>query len=150
MEKTINIERITRENIRACAKLEVAEDQKQFVASNLATIAWAYVDPTFTPYAIVHEDTVVGVAAVEYIPDNDLEDKHWVPRFMIGKQYQGKRIGIQAMQKIIEMISKHDDCERIRLSVVPENDGAIQFYKKVGFLETNEKLDDENVMELFV
>lgn len=52
---------------------------------------------------------------------------------MIGKQYQGKRIGIQAMQKIIEMISKHDDCERIRLSVVPESDGAIQFYKRLDF-----------------
>ncbi|CEG28507.1 hypothetical protein BN1002_03428 [Bacillus sp. B-jedd] len=49
MEELIEIKAVTQENIRDCAKLEVAEDQKQFVARNLATIAWAYVDPTVYP-----------------------------------------------------------------------------------------------------
>jgi len=147
---TVEIKAITKENIRDCVRLEVSEDQKEFVARNIATIAWAYVDETFTPYAICHQGNVVGVAAVEYIPGNDLEDKHWIPRFMIGEQFQGKGFGMLAMKALIDMISKHDDCERIRLSVVPENKGAIDFYKKVGFLMTDEKIEDELVMEYFI
>lgn len=152
MEKhSIEIKPITQENIRACAKLEVSEDQKQFVARNLATIAWAYVDPQFTPYAICDGDTVVGVAAVEYIPDNEDYDQHWVPRFMIGEQFQGRGYGKQGMQKIIEMItSQHPNCQRVRLSVVPENQDAITFYKNIGFMETDEQLEGENVMDYYI
>jgi diamine N-acetyltransferase len=146
----IKIKSITKENIRDCVRLEVSEDQKEFVARNIATIAWAYVDETFTPYAIYHEDTVVGVAAVEYIPENDLEDKHWVPRFMIGEQFQGKGYGKRAMQALIEKISKYEDCDRIRLSVVPENSGAISFYENVGFHMTEETIEDELVMEYLI
>ncbi|GAA0345283.1 GNAT family N-acetyltransferase [Bacillus carboniphilus] len=146
----ISIQPVTQENIRACAKLEVAEDQKQFVARNLATIAWAYVDPKFTPYAICDGETVVGLLAVEYVPENESYDRHWVPRFMIGEQFQGKGYGKMAMKKVIEMISEHEDCERVRLSVVPENQAAISFYKRIGFVESGEMLEDEQVLDYFV
>lgn len=147
----IEIKPITQENIRECARLEVSEDQKQFIARNLATIAWAYVDPQFTPYVICDGDTVVGVAAVEYVPDNEDYDRHWVPRFMIGEQFQGKGYGKEGMKKIIGMIlEQHPDCSRVRLSVVPENQSAISFYKKIGFVETEEQLEGENVMDYFI
>lgn len=70
---------------------------------------------------------------------------------MIGAQYQGKGYGRKAMMKIIEMIqNQYPDCERVRLSVVPENKGAIDFYKKIGFVETDEWLEDERVYDYFV
>jgi diamine N-acetyltransferase len=151
MSINIQIRRVTQENIRACARLEVSEDQRKFVARNLATIAWAYVDPKFTPYAICDGDDVVGLAAVEYIPENEDFDRHWVPRLMIGEEFQGKGYGKIAMKNIIEMItSQYPDCQRVRLSVVPENAGAIQFYKNLGFVETDEKIESENVMDFFV
>ena len=146
----VQIKPVTQENIVACVRLQVAENQKEFVAPNVNPIAWAYVDPTFTPYAIMDGETVVGLAAVEYIPENDIEDKHWIPRFMIGANFQGKGYGRKAMEKLIEMISKHDDCDRVRLSVVPENTAAIAFYKKIGFKDTGEQLSGENVMELMI
>jgi len=147
----ITIEKVTKENIRACAKLEPAEDQKQYISTNLGTIAWAYVDPSFTPYAICDGDTVVGLCAVEYIPDNEPYDRHWVPRFMIGASFQGKGYGKKAMMKIIEMIqNQHPDCERVRLSVIPENNGAVEFYKKIGFVETDEWLETERVYDYFI
>ncbi|WP_409304823.1 hypothetical protein [Peribacillus sp. SCS-155] len=48
--------------------------------SQLGTIAWAYVDPDFTPYAICDGEAVVGLAAVEYIVENEPYDRHWVAR----------------------------------------------------------------------
>jgi diamine N-acetyltransferase len=55
-----------------------------------------------------------------------------------------------AMKEVIKMISKKEDCERIRLSVVPENHAAIEFYKNIGFVVTDEMLEDELVMDYFV
>ncbi|HWL24080.1 MAG TPA: GNAT family N-acetyltransferase [Ureibacillus sp.] len=150
MEDKITIKPITKENIRECVKLEVAEDQKQFVARNIASIAWAYVDENFTPYAICKGEEVIGLVAVEYVKENEDYDRHWVPRFMIGEQFQGKGYGKRAMQEVIEMISKKEDCQRIRLSVVPENEAAINFYKLLGFVLTDEFLEDEMVMDYFV
>ncbi|WP_409304824.1 GNAT family N-acetyltransferase [Peribacillus sp. SCS-155] len=69
---------------------------------------------------------------------------------MIGEQFQGKGYGKQAMQQIMDMNAKHEDCERIRLSVVTENQSAISFYKKIGFVETDETLHDENIMDYFL
>ncbi|MEH7884233.1 GNAT family N-acetyltransferase [Bacillus sp. JJ1609] len=151
MSINIQIMPVTQDNIRACARLEVSDDQKKFVARNLATIAWAYVDSKFTPYAICAGETVVGLAAIEYIPENEDYDRHWVPRFMIGEEFQGKGYGRLAMEKILEkIISEHPDCQRVRLSVVPENERAIQFYKNLGFVETDEKIENEKVMDYFV
>lgn len=151
MSQPIEIKPITQENIRQCAKLKVSEDQQQFVASNLATIAWAYVDPKFTPYALCDGETVVGLAAVEYIPENEDYDRHWIPRFMIGEEFQGKGYGKKALQAIIDMISSsHKDCQRIRLSVVPENIAAKAFYQKLGFVDAGEKLEDEDVYDYFI
>jgi len=150
MEQQISIRTITKENIRECVKLEVAEDQKQFVARNIASIAWAYVDENFTPYAICAGDVVVGLVAIEHIEENEPYDRHWVPRFMIGEQFQGKGYGKRAMQEVIKMLSAKPDCERIRLSVVPENAAAIEFYKRLGFVVTDEMLEDERVMDYFV
>lgn len=150
-ERELTISKVNQENFRQCAKLEVADDQKPFVAPNLHTIAWAYVDQNLIPYAICEGETVVGLAAVEFVPENEDYDRHWVPRFMIGEQFQGKGYGRLAMEKIIRMIvGEHPQCERVRLSVVSENSHAIQFYKNIGFVETDEMLEDERVMDYFI
>jgi diamine N-acetyltransferase len=146
----ITLEKITKENIRDCVRLEVAESQKEFVAKNVNTIAWAYVDQQFTPYAICAGDEVVGLLAVEDIPDNEEYDRYWVPRFMIGEAFQGKGYGKAAMKAVINMLSAKPECQRIRLSVWPENTYAIEFYKNIGFVETEEWLEDERVLDYFV
>lgn len=81
----ITLEKVNQDNIRACVKLEVAESQKEFVAKNVNTIAWAYVDPNFTPYAIRDGETVIGLLAIEDVPENEDYDRYWIPRFMIGE-----------------------------------------------------------------
>ncbi|RDW19816.1 GNAT family N-acetyltransferase [Oceanobacillus chungangensis] len=146
MPNNIEIKAVTNDNFFECINLEVAESQKSFVASNVFTIAQSYVDKTLVPYAIYDKNTVVGLAALEY----NSVDKHWITRFMIGEKFQGKGYGRQAMQEIIELQAKHDDCDRIRLSVVPENNGAITFYEKSGFAMTDEVIDGELVMELLL
>lgn len=146
----VSLERITQDNFRNCIRLQTAEDQQLFVANNANTIAWAYVDQNFTPFAICDGETVVGLLAIEDVPDNEPDDRYWVPRFMIGAEYQGKGYGRAAMGAAIAMLAAKPGCERIRLSVWPENRGAMEFYRKIGFIQTDEWLEDEIVMDYHV
>ena len=146
----IQLKPVTKENVGACVRLKVGEDQAKFVAPNLNSIAWAYVAPEFTPYAVYSGDTLVGFLAVEIIPDNEDYDRYWIPRFMIGADFQGQGFGKSGMMAAVEMLAKNEDCSRVRLSVVEENTAAIEFYKRIGFVLTDEYLEDERVMDYFL
>ncbi|MFC4410607.1 GNAT family N-acetyltransferase [Chungangia koreensis] len=143
----IQLKPVTKDNIGACVRLKVAEDQTTFVAPNINSIAWAYVAPELTPYGIYDGDTLVGFLSTEIIPDNEDYDRYWVPRFMIGADFQRKGYGRAGMMAAVEMLSNYEDCSRVRLSVVEENSAAIDFYKSIGFVLTDEYLEDERVMD---
>ena len=149
MQDEITLQPITMDNIRSVLRLEVAPDQKAFVATNLITMAFAYVD-SYVPYAICAGETVVGLVAIEYVPENPIEDRHWICRFMIGEAFQGKGYGSGGMRKAIAAIAAKEDSDRVRLSVVPENAGAIRFYERLGFQDIGEELEGEAVMELML
>lgn len=142
----VTLRPITAENIRAILRLEVAPEQRQFVASNLVTMAFTYVDP-YVPWAIYAGQEVVGLVAIEMIPDNPIEDRYWICRFMIGEAFQGKGYGTAAMREAMAMIAAKPDADRVRLSVVPENTHAIRFYERLGFVDIGEELQGEAVME---
>jgi diamine N-acetyltransferase len=146
----INLREVTIDNFRDCIKLKVSEDQEKYVASNLYSIAESKVDPSITPYAIYADHLLVGFCCTEYHPENAPNDKYGVPRFMIGKDFQGKGYGKDAMREIISLLSKNKDCIEISLSYVPENIAAREFYLKLGFVDQGEKLGDENVLHYFV
>lgn len=149
MNEPIRLQPVTAENIRDVIRLEVAPEQKAFVATNLVTMAFAYVDP-YTPYAICAGETVVGLVAIEYVPENPEEDRHWICRFMIGERFQGKGYGAAGMRLAMEQIAAKEDCKRILLSVVPENHRAVRFYEKLGFVDLGEEIQGEAIMGLTI
>ncbi|WP_312469914.1 GNAT family N-acetyltransferase [Neobacillus sp.] len=149
-KQTITLKEVNLDNFRACIRLKVAGDQEKFIASNLFTIAESKVDHSMTPYAIYANETLVGFCCLEYVPENAANDRYGIPRFMIGEEFQGKGYGKQAMEEIISMLSKNDDCIEISLSYVPENQAARNFYLSLGFVDQGEKLSNENVLHYFV
>ncbi|MED4015049.1 GNAT family N-acetyltransferase [Sutcliffiella cohnii] len=146
----IRLEKVSSVNFRQCINLKVAKDQEQFIAPNMYTIAEAYVEEHLIPYAIMVEEEVVGLLATENIPDEMEEDRFWIPRFMIGEKYQRKGYGKEAMQEIIQNLTKDPTCYRIRLSVVPDNKQAMNFYKNIGFISTGIIAHGEEIMEYIV
>lgn len=147
---SIYLKNVTVDNFRDCIKLKVSEDQEKFVASNVYSIAESKVETTMTPYAIYANETVVGFCCVEYVPENAPNDKYGVLRFMIGREYQGKGYGKQAMREIISILSQNEDCIEISLSYVPENLAAREFYLSLGFIDQGETNGGENVLHFFV
>ena len=67
MKDAVTLQAITENNIRDVIRLEDASDQRKFVASNVITMAFTYVDP-YIPYAICVGEQVVGPVAIEMIP----------------------------------------------------------------------------------
>ena len=145
----IRLERVDTSNFRSLIKLKVAQHQVKYIASNMYTIAEAYVEQHLVPYAIMAGDEVVGLLASENNPQDNQEDRYWVPRFMIGEQFQRKGYGKAAMKLILEQLTQEPDCDRVRLSVVPENEQAIAFYTNIGFIKTGQINHGEEILEYF-
>ena len=136
----ITLRKITLENRRQVFNLEVSEEQRQFVASNLSSVATAYVLVTNgghpMPFAIYNDETIVGFVLIAYgITSYDLpkiaEDNYTIIRFMIGKQYQNQGFGKEALYKILEYIRTFPKgkAKYCWLEYSPRNTAAERMYK---------------------
>ena len=141
----ITLREINKDNFRQCIKLETFEEQKNFVASNVFSIAQSKVEPYLLPLAIYHDEEAVGF--IMYGPDPE-EDCYCVARLMIDKNHQGKGYGRAAMLEAIRRMRAEPDCHEIALSFEPENTGAEKLYESLGFKKTGEVIEGEVVMRL--
>ena len=67
-------------------------------------------------------------------------------RLMVDARLQGRGYGREALEAIAE-IARGRRLGTLRLSVVPENGQALEFYRRNGFVETGEVEEGELVME---
>ena len=141
----VTLRDVDRENFKRCVKLEVREDQKNFVASNVYSIAQSKVEPSYTPWAVYDGDEMVGFVMYGY----DREDNcYCIARMMIDKNHQGKGYGRAAMEEIIRRLRATPDCREVALSIEPENEVAQRLYESLGFKKTGEVAQGEEVMRL--
>jgi diamine N-acetyltransferase len=148
---TVELREITRENLWDVCRLRVADEQRDFVADNVESIAEAYVEPSFRPFAIYAagvsgaEDGLVGFTMYGH---EDGLGRWWVIRLMVAQQYQGRGYGRAAMQQLIRLMRARESCEAIVISVVPVNLVAERLYQSLGFRKTGEIDEGEIVLQL--
>ena len=134
---------ITKDNWHAAIRLEVAPEQRKFVASNLYSIAQSQFEPGTVLLGIYNEDeTMVG-----FLMYGPYHDEMWIWRLMVDQQYQGRGYGHTAMQAMIAALRAMGHTE-IFLSHEPENTGGAQFYASLGFEDTGRTDDGEVVVGL--
>ena len=146
----IRLNTITEDNFNECVKMEVADDQKNFVASNMRSLAqaWLYHDNA-RPFAIYNDEAMVGFLMVDIsLSWDDSKSSCYLWRLMIAKDLQGKGYGNAAVQCAIDYVKEHANPDKMRTSVVPGNDAAEKLYRSLGFIPTGEFDEDEMVMEL--
>ena len=147
-------------NVWELVKLSVAENQRNFVATNTESILEAYCTITAggvaMPFGIYDDDLPVGFAMIGYGCD-DWEDAPQIAqknyslwRFMIDQRFQGQGFGKAALKAVLEFI-RSDPCGKAEccfLSYEPENAAAKTLYHSFGFLENGEMDGDEVVAVL--
>jgi Acetyltransferases len=155
----ITLRQITLENRRAIFNLEVSEDQRRFVASNLSSVASCYVLETNGghpfPFAIYAEEQPVGFVMVTYkITSYDLpsfaDDSYCILRLMIDTQYQNRGYGREAMVKVLEFIRTFPagPARYCWISYKEDNTVASKLYESLGFRESGEIVNDEQIAVL--
>ena len=157
----ISLRSITWENWEECYNLEVAEEQKGFLASNRYSLAQSYVAllndklPPMT-FAIYEGETMVGFAMMGYeaAGDNEYGDEpaYWLVRFMIEKRQQKRGLGSQAMELVLQYLEGFPQgaATAVYLGYDTKNEVARRFYHKFGFRETGVIAEDEAIAVLWL
>lgn len=141
----VELKEINRENFFEVIKLSVAEEQKEFVASNIFSIAQAKAFPECICLAIYADEDLVGF--IMYCIDID-DNEYWIYRLMIDAKYQSKGYGKAAMKKLIALIKEDKQHQVIYISFEPENKNAQCLYENLGFVADGRVIKGEIVYKL--
>lgn len=157
-EEAITLEKISYKNyIKTVWGLKVTPKQKHYVASNMCSLAEAYVAITngavALPFAICRNNKPIGFLMIGYSVNEDdswkdenpvffeiAKNSYCLWRFMIDKRYQGKGYGRKAMELALGFIQTKPcgDAKYVWLSYEPENEVAKKLYASFGFKEAPE------------
>ncbi|RPJ50587.1 MAG: GNAT family N-acetyltransferase [Chloroflexi bacterium] len=142
MNSEISLREVTPENYDTIISMKVREDQKNFVASNVHSLAEACVFPGRKPMAIYAGEIPVGFLMFTYWEERQ---QHWIFRLMIAAEHQRQGYGQAAMLLLIERMRAIPGCHQIFISYEPENQAARMLYSNLGFRPTGEIEGGEEV-----
>ncbi|OGC95381.1 MAG: hypothetical protein A2W25_10405 [candidate division Zixibacteria bacterium RBG_16_53_22] len=135
----ITLRVITMGNFRECLALKLEPGQKNFVASNLYSLAEAKADGISVPPAVYSGETMVGFVMYWY----DEENKYGhIERLMMDRRHQRKGYGRAAMVEVIERLKENPGIREIEVSFEHDNVGADRLYASLGFERTGQTTDD--------
>lgn len=152
----MELRKIDADNLWKIVHLSVKENQKGFVATNTESILEAYVTitngGTALPFGMYHDDMLIGFVMIGFhsIDEHDpaiANGNYCLWRFMIDASYQGKGLGKQAMQAVLDYIRSFPcgSAAYCWLSYEAENVAAKALYHAFGFKENGEICEGEIV-----
>lgn len=141
----ISLRPITHDNYATVVKLHVAPEQRNLVAANNDSLTEAAYEKYVWKRAIYANEMPVGFVMLY---DDPHKPMYYLWRLMIDQRYQGLGFGRRAVAQVIEYVLGRPGATELLLSYVPGAGGAGPFYEALGFVETGEVVDHENVMRL--
>ena len=141
----VSLREITAATMRAICRLEVRPEQRDYVASNVFSLAEAHFEPRAWLRGVYVGDTPVGFVMLREDPDGD---GYYLWRFMIDAQYQRKGYGGAALDLLVERVRRMPNASELRLRYVEGDASPVGFYRAYGFVETGGREHDEIVMSL--
>ncbi len=136
---SVSLRKINEDNWRECIALKVRKDQERFVASNENGLALAYAHKEMEPRGIYNDEVMVGFIMYAKDPDDGL---YYINRFNIDEKYQGKGYGRKALEMLLSQL-KQSGAATVDIIHKPDNEAAIKLYNSLGFVLTDEKLNDD-------
>ncbi|MBE9193312.1 GNAT family N-acetyltransferase [Gloeocapsopsis crepidinum LEGE 06123] len=150
----VHLRKVTRENFRECLNLQVAESQKNLVATTMQSLAEAYVNLNLFPLAVYDaavcgyeqpELPMIGFAMYEIVAGVG-----FIMRLMIDSKYQRQGYGRATMIEVIRRLKLYPDVEIIATSYRKENDVAAKLYQSLGFRQWDISYARSHPTEVYV
>jgi len=142
----IALKKVDEDNFRKVVGIKLNEVQSKFVATNVYSIAQAWIYPEVArPFAIYNDEEVIGFMMIAW-DEEEREASIW--RFMIAEEHQNKGYGRKAMECALNIIKESNKFDYVSHDYVPGNDAGKHLYESLGFKETGEIEDGEIVMKL--
>lgn len=146
---------ITNANIWKVCLLEPFENQKDFVAENMQSLAEAYATRNegnnALPLAVYNDFDLIGFIMIgkgtvgNENESNLIKENYSLWRLMIDKKYQRKGLGKQTIDAAINLIRTFPfgEAKKVWLFYEKENTRARDIYRKYGFVENGEMCGNE-------
>jgi diamine N-acetyltransferase len=132
--------------------IDVHENQRNLVASVAESFSDALFppeDPNGPPLVWMRGILRASVPAgfVMCADQTEQQKDPWLWRLLVDKSHQGFGVGTFALTSVIERY-RELGMQRVLTAWHPEEGNAGDFYKRFGFIETGERIDEEIVAEL--
>lgn len=141
----VTLRTVSEDNVMAIIRLNVTEEQKQFVAPNSVSIAQAAHTTNRWERAIYADDEPVGYVLLS---ENREKPRYYLWRYMIDARYQRMGFGGAAMQQVIDYVRTLPNATEMFLTYVPHESGPRDFYARFGFIDTGIEHGGELEMRL--
>ncbi|MBD7984978.1 GNAT family N-acetyltransferase [Sporosarcina sp. Sa2YVA2] len=127
---SLHIREVTAANWMAIASLSVNDNQKDFIESNSFSLAQSKFEPEWKSVGLYDGNLLVGYAMHGIDMSNG---DVWLDRFMIDSTYQGQGYASRFLPILLVHMTDLYACDKIFLSISPDNLGAQRLYEKFGF-----------------
>ena len=153
----VELRPITEENFEDCINLDVREEQQDFIAENMCSLAEAYVAMTSgpvvpMPYGVydAEQDNMVGFLMIGYAEegDEDLPEPFYcIWRIMTDANCQKMGYGTAALQEAIKIVKEYPlgEAKKLCAAYSTENKRANKLFVNAGFV-VGEENEDGNVL----
>lgn len=136
----IHLVKLDSENWLEAANLSVSEQQKEvFPIPNIYWLGISRYEEHTTLYAIMLDDTIVGLIGLGYDEDGV---SGFINPLMIDSKYQGNHYGENAMTIAIDILQREYNVSKVNLGHRKTNINAGNLYEKLGFKIVSEDEQD--------
>ena len=150
----VKLAEVVRDNFNDVIELEIKEEQKKYIESNVYTIAESTVSKYFhlTHHrAVCVDEKVVGFVQYQFGEIGELDEHECtIWRFMIDRRHQNSGIGKIAMGLLLKEIKAHDRCNLVDVYYDPKNKPAKKLYARLGFKENGVREDGNVIAEIML
>ena len=140
---TVIINEVTNDNINAVLKLHINEEQQSFIETPQQCLDEAKACSNFKPVALYWKKNLVGFAMYGFFPEEGINGRVWLDRFLIDSKHQGLGLGSIMLSALIQRLEQEFSCDEIYLSIIADNQAAIHLYQKFNFM-FNGEVDSNN------
>ena len=142
MPPTVELRPVTADNWRACALLEVGAHQRGFVMPVAYSLCLCAYGDLWSPLAACDGDEVVGFLMWAVDP---ADRSCWMGGFTVDHRRQRRGYGRAMIEALVRRQLERELCASFALSYTADNTAARELYRALGFVETDEREDDETV-----